>query len=447
MLPSPSAPLLIGREAQLTLLRDFRSRVPAGTGGALLVRGDAGAGKTRLVTELADRGARGRRRDPCRRLCRTRGSTAAPRGADRVAAQRPAPRCGRGSEPRSDRRTPDRADARAHARAGRHRRGARCRDPRLRRSPLGRPGNMRDPDGARPPRGGPACRSRHDVSRGGTARSSRACVSLRAVPLAVGHADRGATTHAGRGREPDQRTAGRGRRHHRGAACSNGRAGARSSSKSSARQSATAVGNEVHGPIREILLGRFWQLSDAARDIVRAGGRRRISGCRAAPRGRGRSRRKGVCRRAPRGAGSAGARTGRRRDHDAPRPDGRSRVRRPPGARTGTGACSMGGHVVGCARGTRRAPLVRGRRRRARLRRGAGRRARGDARNGVRPCPPPVRAGPLPVGSRRGAGGTRRRGTLRHGAARRRNRELGRRPRERGRGRRRGAGRRGTGRA
>ena len=53
MLNSPPAPILIGREGQLTVLRAFSARVASGRAGALLLRGDAGGGKTRLVTELA----------------------------------------------------------------------------------------------------------------------------------------------------------------------------------------------------------------------------------------------------------------------------------------------------------------------------------------------------------------------------------------------------------
>jgi DNA-binding CsgD family transcriptional regulator/tetratricopeptide (TPR) repeat protein len=53
VLNSPPAPILIGREGQLTVLRAFGARVVSGRAGALLLRGDAGGGKTRLVTELA----------------------------------------------------------------------------------------------------------------------------------------------------------------------------------------------------------------------------------------------------------------------------------------------------------------------------------------------------------------------------------------------------------
>jgi ATP/maltotriose-dependent transcriptional regulator MalT len=53
VLNTPSAPVLIGREGQLTVLRAFNERVASGRAGALLLRGDAGGGKTRLVTELA----------------------------------------------------------------------------------------------------------------------------------------------------------------------------------------------------------------------------------------------------------------------------------------------------------------------------------------------------------------------------------------------------------
>ena len=52
MFNTPSSPVLVGREAQLGRLREFAARVAQGDGGALLVRGDAGAGKTRLVEAL-----------------------------------------------------------------------------------------------------------------------------------------------------------------------------------------------------------------------------------------------------------------------------------------------------------------------------------------------------------------------------------------------------------
>ena len=49
----PSSPVLVGRDSQIAMLGDFAARVANGDGRALLVRGDAGAGKTRLVRELA----------------------------------------------------------------------------------------------------------------------------------------------------------------------------------------------------------------------------------------------------------------------------------------------------------------------------------------------------------------------------------------------------------
>jgi DNA-binding CsgD family transcriptional regulator/tetratricopeptide (TPR) repeat protein len=52
VLTSPSAPILVGRERQLDVLHAFMGRVPTGSAGALVIRGDAGAGKTRLVGEL-----------------------------------------------------------------------------------------------------------------------------------------------------------------------------------------------------------------------------------------------------------------------------------------------------------------------------------------------------------------------------------------------------------
>jgi DNA-binding NarL/FixJ family response regulator len=53
VLNTPSAPVLIGRESQLSALREFVERLHRGRAGTILVRGDAGAGKTRLVNELA----------------------------------------------------------------------------------------------------------------------------------------------------------------------------------------------------------------------------------------------------------------------------------------------------------------------------------------------------------------------------------------------------------
>jgi DNA-binding CsgD family transcriptional regulator len=52
LLNTPSSPVLVGRNAQLALLAEFAGRVAQGDGGAVLVRGDAGAGKSRLVDAL-----------------------------------------------------------------------------------------------------------------------------------------------------------------------------------------------------------------------------------------------------------------------------------------------------------------------------------------------------------------------------------------------------------
>jgi DNA-binding SARP family transcriptional activator len=52
--PGPAAARLIGRSAELSLLRDTWRGTAAGGCGFALVRGDAGVGKTRLVTEVAE---------------------------------------------------------------------------------------------------------------------------------------------------------------------------------------------------------------------------------------------------------------------------------------------------------------------------------------------------------------------------------------------------------
>ncbi|MGH8977711.1 MAG: ATP-binding protein, partial [Acidimicrobiia bacterium] len=49
MFTAPSSPVLVGRATQLARLSEFATRVAEGDGGAVLVRGDAGAGKSRLV--------------------------------------------------------------------------------------------------------------------------------------------------------------------------------------------------------------------------------------------------------------------------------------------------------------------------------------------------------------------------------------------------------------
>ncbi len=54
-----SVPELIGRRSELAVLDDALSDAAAGTGRLVLVEGDAGVGKTRLVQEFADRAAAG----------------------------------------------------------------------------------------------------------------------------------------------------------------------------------------------------------------------------------------------------------------------------------------------------------------------------------------------------------------------------------------------------
>ena len=53
-----SVPELIGRRSELAVLTDALADATAGTGRLVLVEGDAGVGKTRLVQEFADRAAR-----------------------------------------------------------------------------------------------------------------------------------------------------------------------------------------------------------------------------------------------------------------------------------------------------------------------------------------------------------------------------------------------------
>src|SRR6185312_17262057 len=51
-------PSLIGREAELSLLEDALLAALRGDGGVVIVGGEAGMGKTRLVNALAERGRR-----------------------------------------------------------------------------------------------------------------------------------------------------------------------------------------------------------------------------------------------------------------------------------------------------------------------------------------------------------------------------------------------------
>ncbi|MEA2167703.1 MAG: hypothetical protein QOF76_1003, partial [Solirubrobacteraceae bacterium] len=46
---------LIGREVELRLLSELTERATAGAGGAALVAGDAGVGKSRLITDFGER--------------------------------------------------------------------------------------------------------------------------------------------------------------------------------------------------------------------------------------------------------------------------------------------------------------------------------------------------------------------------------------------------------
>jgi predicted ATPase len=50
-----SSPLFIGRHAELEALTEAVDGAAAGRAGVVLIGGDAGIGKTRLITEMADR--------------------------------------------------------------------------------------------------------------------------------------------------------------------------------------------------------------------------------------------------------------------------------------------------------------------------------------------------------------------------------------------------------
>ena len=77
---------LLGRQADLEWLRGHWRRALAGDGRLVLVAGERGIGKTRLVAELAARGAAGRRSRAVR-LCR--GSAEASREAGRRSRRLP----------------------------------------------------------------------------------------------------------------------------------------------------------------------------------------------------------------------------------------------------------------------------------------------------------------------------------------------------------------------
>src|SRR5215216_1935244 len=55
--PSASSPTLIGREAQLVLLTDLLALASSGQSHIVLIAGEAGVGKSRLVAEIKARAA------------------------------------------------------------------------------------------------------------------------------------------------------------------------------------------------------------------------------------------------------------------------------------------------------------------------------------------------------------------------------------------------------
>jgi DNA-binding SARP family transcriptional activator len=55
---NPDRPPLVGREVELDTIRQSLGALPAGQGGLLLVRGEAGVGKSRLVVEVREQAAR-----------------------------------------------------------------------------------------------------------------------------------------------------------------------------------------------------------------------------------------------------------------------------------------------------------------------------------------------------------------------------------------------------
>ena len=58
-IPGMRCPVVVGRDMELAALAEIFSRAASGRGACAVVTGEAGVGKTRLVTEAAD-GARGR---------------------------------------------------------------------------------------------------------------------------------------------------------------------------------------------------------------------------------------------------------------------------------------------------------------------------------------------------------------------------------------------------
>ena len=93
------SPLLVGRAAELATARGLVDAVTAGRGGALLVAGEAGIGKTRLLDEVAGRAARARAAGAVRASGAGRRDVPGGRRRGDRPPRRPGPRPGPGAAP------------------------------------------------------------------------------------------------------------------------------------------------------------------------------------------------------------------------------------------------------------------------------------------------------------------------------------------------------------